>query len=271
MGQDVGIKLIDLYFVREKNCKRETKLLNMLLFVKTTLWKGLFGKEADKLEHANDDERIYYIIEKEPLVNKFISVPKDKGSLNCAIFIAGIIEAVLNTCGFTPVYAVVMAIVRQLSARTGEQSLTCYSRSVRVHVIEAPLSCVNPSNYDCYELAIRPTKAPIACVNPPNYDCYELAISEDQQTEAPIACVNPPNYDCCELTVRLLSHQYVLPREDMSSNSKSVAAGNVLVARYLAANNRTTAKVTAHWHKGTTYMVQFDEAVIARDKQMEER
>uniref|UniRef100_A0A1B6M110 Trafficking protein particle complex subunit 5 n=1 Tax=Graphocephala atropunctata TaxID=36148 RepID=A0A1B6M110_9HEMI len=132
MGQEVGIKLIDLYFVREKNCKREIKLLNMLLFVKTTLWKGMFGKEADKLEHANDDERIYYIIEKEPLVNKFISVPKDKGSLNCAIFIAGIIEAVLNTCGFT-------------------------------------------------------------------------------------------------------------------------------------------AKVTAHWHKGTTYMVQFDEAVIARDKQMEER
>ena len=44
--------------------------------VKTTLWKTLFGKEADKLEHANDDERTYYIIEKEPLVNTFISVPK---------------------------------------------------------------------------------------------------------------------------------------------------------------------------------------------------
>ncbi|XP_075228279.1 trafficking protein particle complex subunit 31 [Lycorma delicatula] len=132
MGQEVGIKLLDLYFVREKSCKRETKLLNMLLFIKSTLWKGLFGREADKLEHANDDERIYYLIEKEPLVNKFISVPKDKGNLNCAIFIAGIIESILNSSGFT-------------------------------------------------------------------------------------------------------------------------------------------AKVTAHWHKGTTYMVQFDESVIARDKQMEER
>ncbi|KAL1131243.1 hypothetical protein AAG570_010861 [Ranatra chinensis] len=132
IGQEVGVKLIDLYFVREKNCKRETKLLNMLIFIKTTLWKGLFGREADKLEHANDDERIYYIIEKEPVVNKFISVPKDKSSLNCAIFIAGIVEAILNSCGFA-------------------------------------------------------------------------------------------------------------------------------------------AKVTAHWHKGTTYMVQFDENVIARDKQMEER
>ncbi|XP_022200806.1 trafficking protein particle complex subunit 5 [Nilaparvata lugens] len=132
MGQEVGVKLLDLYFVREKNCKRENKLLNMLLFIKTTLWKGLFGREADKLEHANDDERIYYLIEKEPLVNRYISVPKDKGNLNCAVFIAGIIESILNCSGFT-------------------------------------------------------------------------------------------------------------------------------------------AKVTAHWHKGTTYMVQFDESVIARDKQMEER
>jgi hypothetical protein len=63
-------------------------------------FQSLFGREADKLEHANDDERTYYIIEKEPLVNKFISVPKDKGSLNCSVFTAGIIEAVLNGCGF---------------------------------------------------------------------------------------------------------------------------------------------------------------------------
>ncbi|XP_053604677.1 trafficking protein particle complex subunit 5 [Plodia interpunctella] len=100
IGQDVGTRLLDLYFVRERNSKREIKLLNMLLFVKSTLWKALFGKEADKLEHANDDERTYYIIEKDALVNKYISVPKDKGSLNCAIFNAGIIEAVLTKSGF---------------------------------------------------------------------------------------------------------------------------------------------------------------------------
>ncbi len=60
----------------------------------------MFGKEIDKLEHANDDERTYYIIETESIVNKFISVPKDKGSLNCAIFTAGIIQAVLSLSGF---------------------------------------------------------------------------------------------------------------------------------------------------------------------------
>ena len=58
------------------------------------MWKTLFGKKADKLEHANDDERTYYVIEKEPLVNRFISVPKDKGFLNCVAFEVGIIEAV---------------------------------------------------------------------------------------------------------------------------------------------------------------------------------
>jgi hypothetical protein len=100
LGHQVGSRLLDLVFDREKAAKRETKLLNVLLFVKSTLWKTLFGKEADKLEHANDDERTYYIIEKEPLVNKFISVPKDKGSLNCAAFEAGIIEAVLDGCNF---------------------------------------------------------------------------------------------------------------------------------------------------------------------------
>jgi Transport protein particle (TRAPP) component len=41
MGVSMGSKLVDLYVVRDKNCKRETKLLNMLLFIKTTVWKVL--------------------------------------------------------------------------------------------------------------------------------------------------------------------------------------------------------------------------------------
>ncbi|KOC68852.1 Trafficking protein particle complex subunit 5 [Habropoda laboriosa] len=100
IGAEVGHRITDLLVVREKSGKREIKLLNILLFIKSTVWKSLFGREADKLEHANDDERTYYIIEKEALVNKFISVPKDKGSLNCASFIAGIVEAILCDCGF---------------------------------------------------------------------------------------------------------------------------------------------------------------------------
>ncbi|XP_064625577.1 trafficking protein particle complex subunit 5-like [Lineus longissimus] len=100
LGQHVGVRILDVVFFREKNFKRETKVVNMLNFIKGNLWKTLFGREADMLEQDNEDDKTYYIIEKEPLVNKFISVPKDKGNLNCAAFTAGIIEAVLNGCNF---------------------------------------------------------------------------------------------------------------------------------------------------------------------------
>jgi len=100
LGYQVGSRMLDVVVVRERSSKRETKMLNALLMIKSTLWKALFGKEADKLEHANDDEKTYYIIEKDPMVNSFISVPKDKGSLNCAAFVAGVIEAVLVGANF---------------------------------------------------------------------------------------------------------------------------------------------------------------------------
>lgn len=40
------------------------------------------------------------ISDNEPLVNKFISVPKDMGQLNCGAFVAGIIEGVLEGSAF---------------------------------------------------------------------------------------------------------------------------------------------------------------------------
>ncbi|KAK7929906.1 hypothetical protein WMY93_006301 [Mugilogobius chulae] len=100
MGQRVGGSLLDVLVLREKNGKRETKVLNMLLFIKVNVWRSLFGKEADKLEQANDDDKTYYIIEKEALVNTYISVPKDNSTLNCAAFTGGIIEAILTNSGF---------------------------------------------------------------------------------------------------------------------------------------------------------------------------
>ena len=41
-----------------------------------------------------------YIFDKEPLTNRFISVPKDMGDLNCAAFVAGIINGVLDAAEF---------------------------------------------------------------------------------------------------------------------------------------------------------------------------
>jgi len=99
-GRFVGIRMLDLIVLREKGYKRDIKLLGMLMFIKGTVWKNLFGKEAEKLERSNDDPCKYFIIEKDPIVNTYISLPKDKGSLNCASFIAGIIEAFLAESDF---------------------------------------------------------------------------------------------------------------------------------------------------------------------------
>lgn len=40
------------------------------------------------------------IIDNTPLTNQFISVPKDMSQLNCAAFVAGIIEGVCDGAGF---------------------------------------------------------------------------------------------------------------------------------------------------------------------------
>ena len=54
-GRFVGVRLLDVIVLREKSYKRDTKLLSMLMFIKGTVWKNLFNKEADKLERSNDD------------------------------------------------------------------------------------------------------------------------------------------------------------------------------------------------------------------------
>lgn len=73
---------------------------SVLCSPQVSVWRALFGKEADKLEQANDDDKTYYIIEKEPLVNTYISVPKENSTLNCAAFTGGIVEAILAHSGF---------------------------------------------------------------------------------------------------------------------------------------------------------------------------
>jgi len=70
-------------------------------FIRVQLWKFLFKKSADYLKKVTDREDEYYIEEEEPLVNRFISVPKDFGQLNCAAFMAGIIRGALDSAGFT--------------------------------------------------------------------------------------------------------------------------------------------------------------------------
>jgi hypothetical protein len=58
MGYRVGQRVLELIVWREKNSRRETRILGILQFVHTTVWKTLFGKAADALEKSReaDDE-----------------------------------------------------------------------------------------------------------------------------------------------------------------------------------------------------------------------
>jgi len=100
IGVGVGVRLLESYSLRERSSKRETKLLGILSFVYSTIWKVLFGKQADSLEKSTEQEDEYMISDNQILVNRFISTPKDLGMLNCAAFVAGIVEGILEGAEF---------------------------------------------------------------------------------------------------------------------------------------------------------------------------
>ncbi|EXB82156.1 hypothetical protein L484_005440 [Morus notabilis] len=108
-GYAVGARVLELLCHRIRMLlilqgnRRETRLLGILSFVHSTVWKVLFGKVADSLEKGTEHEDEYMISEKELLVNRFISIPKDMGTFNCGAFVAGIVRGVLDSAGFPAV------------------------------------------------------------------------------------------------------------------------------------------------------------------------
>ena len=55
----------------------------------------MFNKTADGLTQSMDDENEYRIIDQSPMTNEFIA--QDEGEMNCANFLAGIIEGILTS------------------------------------------------------------------------------------------------------------------------------------------------------------------------------
>jgi hypothetical protein len=99
VGYNVGLRLAELVPWKEKAVKRETRLLRILYFISNTTWKYLFGKDA-VLERSTEKEDQYMITENEPLMNKYISIPKDLTGLNCGSFLGGIVEGILDAAEF---------------------------------------------------------------------------------------------------------------------------------------------------------------------------
>lgn len=109
-GYPLGLKLLDLLLYRSPvpfssgtaaaQNLRPTRILPLLQFISTTLWRQLFGRPADALERSSENKDEYMITDNDPLVNTYISVPKEMNQLNCAAYVAGIIEGVCDGCGF---------------------------------------------------------------------------------------------------------------------------------------------------------------------------
>lgn len=93
---------ISLHNVAAINGRKEKNLVSMLQFLHGSMWKSLFGHVADGLEKATEKEDEYYIYDRDPITNRFIgtSVPKEFQHFNCAAFIAGIVNGILDGAEF---------------------------------------------------------------------------------------------------------------------------------------------------------------------------
>lgn len=56
LGYRIGRRSLDLIVAREKQSKRETRVLSVLNLIALSLWTFLYGKQADSLKKVRDSE-----------------------------------------------------------------------------------------------------------------------------------------------------------------------------------------------------------------------
>ncbi|KAJ7848770.1 TRAPP complex subunit trs31 [Mycena leptocephala] len=104
LGYRIGTRVLELMVWRaeaaSKAPKREIRFLPALMSIHTQVWRAVFGKPADAIEKSVENMDEYMIIDNDPLIERYISVPKDMSQLSCSSFTAGIVEAVLDGLGF---------------------------------------------------------------------------------------------------------------------------------------------------------------------------
>ncbi|KAJ7235971.1 NO signaling/Golgi transport ligand-binding domain-containing protein [Mycena rebaudengoi] len=104
LGYRIGTRVLELMVWRAESAskapKREIRFLPALMSIHTQVWRAVFGKPADAIEKSVENADEYMIIDNDPLIERYISVPKDMSQLSCSSFTAGIVEAVLDGLGF---------------------------------------------------------------------------------------------------------------------------------------------------------------------------
>lgn len=89
------------FSTHQNQSKRETRLMSILHYVSSSVWKSLFGKSADSLERSIDHADEFMIVDYEPITSTFVSVPSDLGQLSADAYLSGIIAGVLDGAGFS--------------------------------------------------------------------------------------------------------------------------------------------------------------------------
>lgn len=79
---------------------RLIRLVPVLSWVHSTLWKTVVGKTADVLEHSNENEDEYMISDNDLLITRAITIPKEMSQLSCGAYMAGIVQGALDGLGF---------------------------------------------------------------------------------------------------------------------------------------------------------------------------
>ncbi|MCJ1461930.1 TRAPP subunit trs31 [Pseudocyphellaria aurata] len=101
-GYPLGLRLLPLLLHRDPPRPppaRPTRILPLLQFLHGPLWRHLFGRAADAIEHSSTARTEYMLSDNEPMVNGYVSVPREMSQLNCAAYVAGVVEGVCDACG----------------------------------------------------------------------------------------------------------------------------------------------------------------------------
>ncbi|KAK2461730.1 hypothetical protein APHAL10511_006193 [Amanita phalloides] len=154
LGYRVGTRVLELIVWRAESSskapKREIRLLPALMYIHTQIWKAVFGKPADAIEKSVENADEYMIIDNDPPIERYISVPRDMSQLSCSSFTAGIVEAVLDGLGFPARVTAHNTPTTQHPSRTTiliklDRSVLDREELLKIHTIDISPPLINSS------------------------------------------------------------------------------------------------------------------------------
>ena len=107
LGYDVGTRMWELFLLRERAQQNErtattknelTTAKQVLEKIKNSFWKFAFGQPASSLERIRATDLQFYLIDRDPLTDFYISYPRDYRGYVPSVFTGGMVQAALDAC-----------------------------------------------------------------------------------------------------------------------------------------------------------------------------